>query len=232
MKKLLYFIPAIILLSACGNGSTGGGAALPMGTSIDSVSYAYGLSVSESLTKIEEDMGEGKGMDINLFKNGITEGVAGNARLTEEQMQTILSAFGQKMQSAAQEKSMAGGVKFLEENKAKEGVQVTPSGLQYKVIQEGSGAKPQATDKVKVIYTGKLIDGTVFDTSVKTGKPAEFFLNQVIPGWTEGVQLMTPGSKYEFYIPSNLGYGPRGSGQRIPPNAALVFDIEYLGLAE
>ena len=213
MKKLLYFIPAIIFLTACENGSTGEGVSLPLSSEIDSVSYAYGLSVSESLNKIEEDLGDGNGMDVNLFTNGVREGVAGNPRFTSEQIQAVLAAFGQKMQVAGQKKQQEEGLKntaigeeYLEKNKANEGVQVTPSGLQYKVIQEGTGAKPTLEDKVTVHYTGKLIDGTVFDSSVQRGQPISFAVTGVIKGWTEGLQLMKEGAKYEFYIPSGLAY--------------------------
>lgn len=238
MKKLLYFIPMALLFAACG-GTTGGGANLPMTNQSDSTSYAYGTLIADNLNQIKTDVGEEHAIDLDLFSNGLREAMAGEARLTKEQADAVMRAFGQMAQAAAQKKqqeadmkNIAIGEKFLAENKAKEGVQVTASGLQYKVLQEGSGATPKAEDKVRVIYTGKFLDGSIFDTSVKTGKPAEFGLNQVIPGWTEGVQLMKPGAKYEFYIPANLAYGPQGSPPRIPGNSTLIFEIEYLGLAE
>ena len=234
MKKLLYFIPAIIFLTACENGSTGEGVSLPLSSEIDSVSYAYGLSVSESLNKIEEDLGDGNGMDVNLFTNGVREGVAGNPRFTSEQIQAVLAAFGQKMQVAGQKKQQEEGLKntaigeeYLEKNKANEGVQVTPSGLQYKVIQEGTGAKPTLEDKVTVHYTGKLIDGTVFDSSVDRGEPATFGLNQVIRGWTEGIPYFREGGNGILLIPSALAYGENGSGN-VPPNTVLIFDVALI----
>ncbi len=122
----------------------------------------------------------------------------------------------------------AEGQKFLEENAKKEGVHVTPSGLQYKVIEEGVGTRPKATETVKVHYRGTLIDGTEFDSSYKRGEPISFGLNQVIAGWTEGLQLMKTGAKYELYIPYNLAYGERGAGGVIPPYAALIFEVELL----
>jgi FKBP-type peptidyl-prolyl cis-trans isomerase len=238
MKKLLYFIPVVIFLTACGNGSTGGGVALPISSEIDSVSYAYGLSVSESLNKIEEDLGEGNGMNVSLFKNGIEEGVAGDPRFTEDDIKSILGAFGQKMQEATQKKQQEDGVKnvavgqdFLAKNKGKEGVQVTESGLQYKVIQAGTGAQPTAKDDVTVHYTGKLIDGTVFDSSVERGQPASFNVSGVIPGWTEGLQIMKEGAKYEFFIPSDLAYGARGN-QGIPPNSVLTFEVDLIKIGK
>lgn len=127
---------------------------------------------------------------------------------------------------------MAGeeGERFLEENAKKEGVQVTPSGLQYKVIEEGYGTKPKAAETVTVHYRGTLIDGTEFDSSYKRGQPVSFPLNRVIAGWTEGLQLMKTGAKYEFYIPYNLAYGERGAGTVIPPYATLIFEVELLGV--
>ncbi|MCA1950988.1 MAG: FKBP-type peptidyl-prolyl cis-trans isomerase, partial [Treponema sp.] len=120
--------------------------------------------------------------------------------------------------------------KFLEDNGKKPGVKTTASGLQYEVISEGTGAKPQASDTVKVHYTGTLIDGTKFDSSVDRGEPAVFPLDQVIPGWTEAIQLMSVGSKYKFFIPSSLAYGESGAGNVIPPNSALIFEVELIGI--
>lgn len=124
--------------------------------------------------------------------------------------------------------ALAKGEKFLEDNAKKEGVTVTPSGLQYKVITPGTGKSPKATDTVEVHYEGTLIDGTVFDSSYRRKESIEFPLNRVIAGWTEGVQLMQEGSKYRFYIPSKLAYGPRGAGRDIGPNEALIFDVELI----
>jgi FKBP-type peptidyl-prolyl cis-trans isomerase len=124
--------------------------------------------------------------------------------------------------------ALAKGEKFLQDNGAKEGVTTTASGLQYKVITEGTGKSPKATDTVLVHYAGTLINGTEFDSSYKRKEPIEFPLNRVIPGWTEGVQLMKEGAKYRFFIPSKLAYGPRGAGRDIGPNEALIFDVELL----
>ena len=169
-------------------------------------------------------------LDRMAMGRGIIDGVRadGNEVMTVEEAQ----AFIERLVTAAQEKkygpAKAEGEAFLAENAKREEVTVTESGLQYEVIAEGKGAKPAATDIVKVHYTGTLIDGTVFDSSVERGEPAEFELNRVIPGWTEGVQLMSKGAKYKFYIPYQLGYGERGAGEDIPPYATLIFEVELL----
>jgi len=156
------------------------------------------------------------------------------SRLSDEEMQTVMQTFQEQAmaqreeeQKKIAEENAAAGAKFLEENKAKEGVTTTESGLQYRVITEGSGAKPKATDTVTVHYSGKLLDGTEFDSSYARNEPAVFGLNSVIPGWTEGLQLMSEGSKWELVIPSDLAYGPGANGP-IPPNSVLVFEVELL----
>lgn len=142
-------------------------------------------------------------------------------------MMFAVSVFAQE---AAGEDNLAKGKAFLEANKSKEGIKTTASGLQYKIITEGTGAIPKATDKVKVHYKGTLIDGTEFDSSYKRGTPLEFPLNAVIKGWAEGLQLMKVGSKAELYIPSELGYGEQGAGSQIGPNSVLVFEVELLNI--
>jgi len=142
----------------------------------------------------------------------------------------ISDFLGQKNKDKA-EANLKAGEDFLEQNKAKEGVVALPSGLQYQVLKEGEGAKPTANNKVTCHYHGTLIDGRIFDSSVQRGQPATFPLNQVIAGWTEGVQLMSVGSKYRFFIPSSLGYGNRQVGSDIGPNSALIFDVELLSIA-
>lgn len=156
--------------------------------------------------------------------------------LTQEEMRVALMAYEQeirKEQEMAQKKSAivgaSEGAAFLANNAKKAGVKSTASGLQYEVVKEGKGAKPKATDVVRVHYEGKLVDGTVFDSSRQRGQPIEFPLNRVIPGWTEGLQLMPVGSRYKFIIPANLGYGEEGAGP-IPPNAVLLFDVELLDI--
>jgi len=158
---------------------------------------------------------------------------AKDAAYTQEQIAEAFQLFQQLQQQSQQAaggnaaENLAAGQAFLQENAEKNGITTTDSGLQYEVIQEGEGAKPAATDTVTVHYTGRLLDGTVFDSSVQRGEPIEFPLNRVIPGWTEGVQLMAPGAKYRFWIPANLAYGEQGPTS-IGPNQVLDFDVELL----
>ena len=151
-------------------------------------------------------------------------------QLTFQEAQQLLQRYFTELQEETAKIEKESGQKFLEENKKREQVKVTPSGLQYEVLVPTIGQKPKATDKVRVHYEGTLTDGTVFDSSYRRGEPISFALNQVIAGWTEGVQLMSIGSKYKFYIPYNLGYGARGAGDSIPPYATLIFTVELLGI--
>jgi FKBP-type peptidyl-prolyl cis-trans isomerase len=175
-------------------------------------------------------------LDGDALVAGAQDALAGkDARVPEQEQRELLAKVQQRRMAAQQatqaaegEKNLAAAKAFLEENKAKEGVKTLPSGLQYKVVTEGKGPKPTANDTVTVNYRGTLIDGTEFDSSYGRGQPATFPLNRVIPGWTEGVQLMSEGSKYILYVPPDLGYGERGAGAKIPPQSALVFEVELV----
>lgn len=190
-------------------------------------SYAIGYNIGTSLKRDEVDL------DVKTFMVAVEDALKGKeSGLTPEQAQKAIQNLRmtlqtQKMKSAEENKKKSDA--YLAENKNKEGIKTTASGLQYKVLKEGTGAKPKATDIVKVHYTGKLIDGTEFDSSYKRNEPARFRLDGVIRGWTEGVQLMTVGSKYEFFIPAELGYGPMGTPS-IPGNSVLIFEVELLGI--
>ncbi len=200
---------------------------------MDKVSYALGLGIGRQLT----DMGA-KDLNIDDFAQAIKDVLSGGeVKLADTEAQTIVRAFfdeqEKKQRAAAAERfkeNKAKGEEYLKANAAKEGVVTLPSGLQYQVLTPGNGRKPKATDKVRCHYEGMLVDGTVFDSSVQRGEPAVFGLNQVIAGWTEGVQLMSEGAKYRFFIPYNLGYGERGAGQSIPPYSALIFDVELINV--
>ena len=198
---------------------------------MDKVSYALGLGIGRQLT----DMGA-KDLNIDDFAQAIKDVLAGGeVKLSETEAQTIVRTFFEeqekKQRAAAAERfkdNKEKGEAYLKANADKEGVVTLPSGLQYQILRQGDGKKPKATDRVRCHYEGMLIDGTLFDSSIQRGEPAVFGLNQVIAGWTEGVQLMKEGAKYRFFIPYNLGYGERGAGQQIPPYSALVFDVELI----
>ena len=200
----------------------------------DSASYAIGKDIYQSWLRDNLGInGEAAGQSmIDCYK--------GQNTWSEATMRPLLQRFQQEFEKRQQEEqermmaskdeNIAAGKKFLEENALNKSVYQTKSGLQYKIVQKGKGGKkPTATNKVKVHYTGKLLDGKVFDSSVDRGQPAEFFLNQVIPGWTEGLQLMDVGSKYIFYIPHNLAYGEQVVGS-IPPGSTLIFEVELLDI--
>ena len=197
---------------------------------MDRVSYALGMGIGTQL----KDMGA---TDINIddFAQAIKDAIAGNKQLSDAEAQDLVQEFFQeqekKQRAAAAERfkaNKAAGEKYLADNANKDNVKVTPSGLQYVVLKEGNGKKPKSTDTVVCHYEGTLIDGTMFDSSIKRGEPASFALNQVIAGWTEGLQLMQEGAKFRFFIPYHLGYGERGAGPSIPPFSALVFDVELI----
>ena len=189
--------------------------------------YAIGTQIGTDFKSKDLDI------DLDAFLRGFREAFLGKkSAMTEIEIRQTLEAFGKHMQEAQQKKTAElskAGKAFLEENKKKKGVVVLPSGLQYKVIKEGTGATPKASDTVKTHYKGTLIDGTEFDSSYKRGKPVEFPVEGVIPGWTEALQLMKVGAKWELYIPSDIAYGPRGS-RTIPPDSALIFEIELLDI--
>jgi FKBP-type peptidyl-prolyl cis-trans isomerase FklB len=197
----------------------------PLKDQKDKVSYSIGLNIGTNLSRQNVEI------NADALMAGIQDGIAGKPQLTQDQIKEVMTTFEKDMQAkqkAAGEKSAAEGTKFLEENKKKEGVKATASGLQYKVIKEGTGAQPKATDTVTVNYRGTLINGKEFDSSYKRGQPATFPLNGVIKGWTEGLQLMKTGAKYQFFVAPNLAYGERAVGPDISPNSTLIFEIELL----
>src|SRR5947199_4774406 len=193
----------------------------------DKVSYSIGMQIGFNLGRQKVDI------NPDILAAGIKDAIAGKPQLTPDQVKDIMAQFEKDMelkQKELGEKNKTEGTKYLEENKKKAGVKTTASGLQYKVVKDGTGAQPKATDMVTVNYRGTLIDGTEFDSSYKRGQPATFPLNGVIKGWTEGVQLMKVGSKYQFFVPPNLAYGERAVGPDIAPNSMLIFEVELLGV--
>ena len=198
---------------------------------MDKLSYALGLGIGRQLSQMGAN-------DLNVadFAQAVKDMIDGKEpQVPTAEAQQIVEHFfrrqEEKQRAEAAEKykgAKSEGEKYLSENAKKEGVVTLPSGLQYKVLKEGNGKSPKATDKVVCHYEGMLVDGTMFDSSIQRGEPATFPLNGVIAGWTEGLQLMKEGAKYRFFIPYQLGYGERGAGASIPPFAALVFDVELI----
>jgi FKBP-type peptidyl-prolyl cis-trans isomerase FklB len=227
--RIVVMAAFCLVLAACQNGAGSGSVTLK--NQLDSVSYAVGLNIGQQSLRDS----------VYLNPDAIAAGLRDAKDTTKSlikpsQIQTIMMAFSQKMMAEKVKRdsteaisNKAEGEKFLAENKSKAGVVTLPSGLQYKVLKEGTGPMPTMTDTVEVHYTGKLINGKVFDSSVERGQPAKFTLNSVIPGWTEALQKMKVGSKWELYIPSQLAYGPAPQ-QNIPGNSTLVFEVELLSI--
>ena len=194
---------------------------------MDKLSYALGMSMASSLV----NSGLNK-IDVDSFVKAFNEVInnGGASEMNPQEANQYIQEFFSKRQEELLKENTEAGIKFLEDNSKKEGVTTLASGLQYEVITEGNGAKPSATDKVKCHYHGTLIDGRVFDSSVERGQPAVFGVNQVIKGWIEALQLMSVGSKWKLFIPSDLAYGANGAGELIGPNTTLVFEVELLGI--
>ncbi len=199
-----------------------------MTSALDSVSYLIGVNVGESMKTFP-----GEKLNLDLLIKGLKQAIESDSSVLEMdpyQVQMFVQNYVMEAQQRDAEKTKEASIKFLEDNKKKDGIKVTSSGLQYKVITEGTGPKPDSTSVVKVNYRGTLADGTEFDSSYKRGEPATFPLDQVIKGWAEGIRLMPVGSKYMLYIPSDLAYGERGAGEKVKGNSALVFEVELLGI--
>jgi FKBP-type peptidyl-prolyl cis-trans isomerase FklB len=196
----------------------------------EKTSYIIGMDIGNNLKKQSIDV------DPNILAKGVKDALAGGKPLlTEQEIRETMTAFQKEMmakQEVVAKKNKEQGDAFLAENKKKEGVKTLPSGLQYKVIKAGTGKKPKLSETVIAHYRGTLIDGNEFDSSYKRGQPATFQVSGVIPGWTEALQLMEEGAKWQLFIPSNLAYGERGAGGVIGPNATLVFEIELISIQE
>ncbi len=233
--KLSLIAASVLALTACNQEAKKEQADVKLDTVAQQQAYGIGASVGNFLNKDLADKKEiGIELDQALLMRGFEDALAGNAKIDEEKIREVLTALDESVRTKQEEKakvesekSKVEGEKYLAENANKEGVMVTESGLQYEVLSQGEGAKPVATDVVKVHYKGTLLDGTEFDSSYSRNEPTTFPLNRVIPGWTEGLQLMPVGSKYKFTIPSDLAYGDRDLG-KIPANSTLIFEVELL----
>lgn len=233
MKKNIIYLLAIVLIAGTTSCQQGGVKNVKLESNIDSVSYAIGILVgANNLQQLESAPG---GNEMNLEAMSAAFHIAttkGEMAISEAEAQSLIQAYFTSAGERISQKNLEEGNAFLETNKAREGVTTTESGLQYEVLTEGTGAKPTAEDQVRVHYHGTLIDGKIFDSSVDRGEPAVFGVSQVIPGWTEALQLMPVGSKWKIYIPSEIGYGANGAGADIAPNSVLVFEVELLEIVK
>ena len=227
MKLMNIIILATVILSFSCNDAISDDTS--MNTTMDSLAYAIGVQMGMNFENDELSL------NTTLLKAGIDDYLAGNSKLSDVELQEVFAEFQKVMnekrvqiQNDKASVNLEKGEKFLAENKKRKEVTETASGLQYEVLKKGDGPKPQESSTVKVHYHGTLIDGTVFDSSVQRGEPIDFPLNGVIPGWTEGVQLMNVGSKFKFFIPSKLAYGAQGAGASIGPNETLIFEVELI----
>jgi len=234
MKRIIV-LGAAMMIAACNQQPAAQKSSeVKLDTESAKLSYSIGLDVGQSLKTLSLDI------DKDAFMAAVSDRLDGKEpRLTAKDAgqvkQTFFKARAEKKMAEKQAidtKNRAAGEKFLAENAKKKGVEVTASGLQYEVLKAAEGAKPTATDKVKVHYRGTLLDGSEFDSSYARGEPITFPLNGVIKGWTEGLQLMNVGSKFKFFIPADLAYGSQGAGSRIEPGSALIFEVELLNIEE
>lgn len=226
--RLALAFMATAFITACSNGQRD---RVQLTNEIDSLSYAIGSDIGGNFKAQKLD-----NVNIDALAMGLRDGIDSASMLSEEEVQMVINAYMMKLKEermaterAEAEENRMKGEQFLAENAKREGVVTTASGLQYEVVTMGTGAKPTADSKVKVHYTGRLIDGSVFDSSVERGQPIEYPVGGFVRGWQEALQLMPVGSKWKLYIPSDLGYGPQaGPGGKIPGNSVLVFDLELL----
>jgi len=228
--KLIAGMGLATLLSACNQQATVQDEAVKLDNQTNKASYSIGVQMGSQMSRIKDLVNQ------DAIIMGFKDSIEGKeSQLTTEQMQTVMQEFQKSIVEQQQAKQAevansngAEGKKYLAENKTKEGVKTTESGLQYKIIKEGTGATPKATDTVVTHYSGTLINGKVFDSSYKRNSPATFPVNGVIKGWTEALQLMKVGAKWQLFIPAELAYGERGAGSSIGPNQVLIFEIELL----
>lgn len=224
MKISFHLAPvfAIALLTASCNAQDKKNAGA-MKTTLDSVSYSLGVSIGNNFKTNQLDS-----INVDALARGMKDALSGKTEITQEQADQRIQEYMAEREKVKGAESLQKGKAFLEANKSKEGVKTTPSGLQYIVMKEGTGPKPTLNDKVTTHYHGTLVDGTVFDSSVDRGQPATFPVSGVIPGWTEALQMMPVGSKWKLFVPSELAYGDRGAGGKIPGNSVLIFEVELL----
>jgi FKBP-type peptidyl-prolyl cis-trans isomerase len=230
LKKIVFalLLSSGVLFACSAEGIADRNANSKAGDASDAdISYAFGVALGSDFKQA------GLSFDYDALMRGFRDTLEGNeAKMTLEEAIPLIQAAMRDAMARQSEENRLAGESFLAENGAKPGIQTTESGLQYEVIAEGEGPRPGSSDTVQVHYEGTLLDGTVFDSSYERGEPAEFPLDQVIPGWTEGIQLMGVGGQYRLFIPSGLAYGEQGAGNFIPPNSTLIFKVELLDIIE
>jgi len=232
MKKISVLAAAAIVAMGVSDTSCDSKKSTNLKTAIDSASYAIGVNTGANYKENLKTLPGGEA-NVDALIAGFIQAIKGDStKKSPVEAQAYLQTYFVEASSKEATKTKDEGDAFLADNKTKEGVITTESGLQYKVEVEGTGVKPTAEDRVRVHYTGTLLDGTKFDSSLDRGEPQEFGVGQVIPGWTEGLQIMPVGSKYIFWIPSDLAYGERGAGQDIKPNSTLKFEVELLEIVK
>lgn len=234
MKKVSVLVATVTVALGISATSCDSKRSVNLKKDLDSASYALGLVQGDGFRPNIATL-PGEPLNVDLFLAGLEAGMKEDTKsykISVEEAQNYLNTYFQAAQEREMQARKEEGEKFLEENKAKSGVITTESGLQYQVVSEGNGPKPTADNIVKVHYTGTLLDGSVFDSSVEKGEPATFGVTKVIRGWTEALQLMPVGSKYIIWVPADLAYGERGAGQLVKPNSTLKFEVELLEIVE
>jgi FKBP-type peptidyl-prolyl cis-trans isomerase len=233
LRSFIYVSALVLTVGAAGCQNSGKKGEVTLKSKNDSVSYALGILMGEGN---KQQMKSAPGVDkLNkeIILAGFSQAFSGDSlQMKQDKASEAVQKFFGDMQKVESDKSLKEGEDFLAKNKDKSGVVTLPDGLQYEILKAGTGPKPKAEDEVKCHYHGTTIDGTVFDSSVERGEPANFTVNRVIPGWTEALQLMPVGSKWKLYIPAALAYGERGAGGKIKPNSALIFEVELLEIVK
>ena len=232
-NKIIYLLAIALGIAGTACQQNGAVQNAKLETATDSASYAIGFLVGSNNKQQLASAPGGKEMNIETMAAAFrTASLGEDGLITEEEANTIIRNYFESANKREAQENLEKGNAFLEQNKTREGIHVTDNGLQYEVLTEGTGSKPTADDQVRVHYHGTLIDGTVFDSSVDRGEPAVFKVGQVIPGWTEALQLMPVGSKWKIYLPADLAYGERGAGNDIGPNSVLIFEVELLEIVK
>ena len=231
LRPFIYVAIALMTVISFGCQNTGTKGTPDITTKTDSVSYALGVLIGKDTKRNVDNVPGADQINTEILMAAFKQAYLDEeTKITPEDANSFVQAFFKEQSDIDAQKNLKEGQDFLEANKKKEGVVTLESGLQYEILKEGHGPKPKATDKVKCHYHGTLIDGTVFDSSVDRGKPSTFGVNQVIPGWTEALQLMPVGSKWRLFIPADLAYGERGARGKIKPNSTLIFEVELLDI--